>query len=101
MISNNISSINAHNTWMNVNSNNVANVNTDGFVPSGTVLSETGNSAVNANVSGATDTGSPKSQTSVSKELTDQVVVEKSVGLNAEAIKTQDEMLGTLLDMKA
>jgi flagellar hook protein FlgE len=85
---------------MNVNANNVANVNTDGFIPKDTRMSSTQNS-VNANVRTADNTGSQKSQTDLAKEIPDQIVASKATAVNVTAIKTQDEMLGSLLDMKA
>ena len=101
MISSNVSSIQAHQTLMNNNANNVANINTDGFVPTNGTISESAGNTVTADFSAATDTGSAQSQTDLSKELTDQVVIEDAVGANAAAIKTQDQMFGTLLDIKA
>jgi len=98
-ISSNISSIQSHQTMMNVNAHNVANVNTDKFVPSTTTMSDMGNS-VSANVTSASNNGSPNSQTDLSKELPDQIIVEDVTAANVTAIKTQDEMLGTLLDLK-
>jgi len=99
-ISNNISSIQAHQTMMNTNANNVANVNTDGFIPSDTRMSDEGGS-VTANTRTADDTGSTKSQTDLAKELPDQIIVEDAVEANVVAIKTQDDVLGSLLDIKA
>ena len=99
-ISNNISSITSHQIMMNTNANNIANVNSDGFVPKSTVISDNGGS-VDANTRLADDNGSKNSQTDLSKELTDQIVVEDATAVNVAAIKTQDEMLGTLLDIKA
>ncbi len=99
-ISNNVSSIQAHQTMLNVNANNVANVNTDGFRPSDTRMSDDANS-VSANVRLADDNGSQKSQTDLTKELSDQIIAQDAVAVNVEAIRTKDEMLGTLLDMKA
>jgi flagellar hook protein FlgE len=99
-ISNNISSIQAHQTMMNTNANNVANVNTDGFIPSDTRMSDGGGSVI-ANTRVADDTGSTKSQTDLAKELPDQIIVEDAVEANVVAIKTQDEILGSLLDIKA
>ncbi|MEA3373879.1 MAG: hypothetical protein U9Q62_09335 [Campylobacterota bacterium] len=101
MISSNVSSIQAHQTLMNNNANNVANTNTDGFVPTNGTVSESAGNAVTANLSEATDTGSAQSQSDLSKELTDQIVIEDVVDANAAAIKTQDQMFGTLLDIKA
>ena len=98
-ISTNISSIQSHQTMMNVNANNVANVNTDGYVPSDTRMSSTQGS-VTANTRQADDNGSLKSQTNLSKEIPDQIVVQGVTAVNVSAIKTQDEMLGSLIDMK-
>lgn len=99
-ISNNISSIQAHQTMMNTSANNIANVNTDGFVPSQTKIFESANSVVAKN-SKADDTGSSKSQTDLSREMTNQIIAQDATAVNVATIKTQDEMLGTLLDIKA
>jgi len=99
-ISNNVSSIQAHQTMMNNNAHNVANVNTDGFVPTDTRIFEAGNAVV-ANGRKADDNGSIKSQTDLSKEITNQIVVEDATAVNVSAIKRQDEMFGSLLDIKA
>ncbi len=99
-ISNNVSSIQAHQTMLNVNANNVANVNTDGFVPGDTRMSDDSNS-VSANIRLADDNGSDKSQTDLAKELPDQIIAQDAVAVNVSAIRTRDEMMGTLLDMKA
>lgn len=99
-ISNNISSIQSHQKMMDTTANNVANVNTDGFVPSSTRISNTGNS-VSASNAKADDTGSAKSQTDLAKEIPNEIVAQDATAINVTAIKTQDEMLGSLLDMKA
>ncbi len=99
-ISSNISSINAHQTMMNTNANNIANVNTEGYVPKNTVMTNTTNS-VTPNTRVADDNGSPKSQTDLAKELPDQISIENITAANISAIKTQDEMFGSLLDIKA
>ena len=98
-ISNNISSIQSHQTMMNVNANNIANVNTDGFVPSDTRMSAAQGS-VTANTRQSDDSGSLKSQTDLNKEIPDQIIAQNATALNVSAIKTQDEMLGSLLDMR-
>ncbi|MBN2782224.1 MAG: hypothetical protein JXQ66_03175 [Campylobacterales bacterium] len=49
----------------------------------------------------ADDDGSQRSQTDLNKEIPDQIVTSSGYSVNATAIKTQDEMLGTLLDMEA
>ena len=99
-IQNNIASINSHQSLLNTNANNIANVNTDGFIPKDTKISNTGNS-VTSNTATASDTGSTHSQTNLAKELTQQIIAQDTTSLNVSAIKTQDEMLGSLLDIKA
>jgi flagellar hook protein FlgE len=49
----------------------------------------------------ADDNGSLKSQTNLTKEIPDQMVAQKAMAVNVSAIKTQNEMLGSLLDIKA
>jgi flagellar hook protein FlgE len=100
-ISNNISSMMANQSYLNNGANNIANSNTDGFIPNSTVLKQSSNDSVVANSRVASDTGSQKSQTDLNKEIPDQIVAQNGFSVNSSAIKTQDEMLGTLLDMKA
>jgi len=98
-ISNNLSSINAHQTMLNNSAHNVANVNTDKFIPNDTTISDNGDS-VSANTRKADDSGSDKSQTDLSKEIPDQMIAQKATAANVSAIRTQDEMIGSLLDLK-
>lgn len=100
MISSNVSSILSNQTYMNNNAHNVANVNTDRYVPQNTTISETQNGATQANTSSATDNGSERSQTNLAKELTDQITIENVNTANIQAIRTHDEMMGSLLDIK-
>lgn len=101
MISSNVSSIMSHQTYMNNNANNVANVNTDGFIPQNTVIKEVEKGSTQAVTSQANDNKSEKSQTNLTKEITDQIAIEKVTEANVSAIRAQDEMLGSLLDIKA
>ncbi len=96
----NISSLTAHQNYMNVNANNVANVNTEGFIPTKTTLHESSN-GVSASFRPATNTGSVLSQTNITTELTDQVIIQNGHEVQGTAIRTQDEMLGSLLDILA
>lgn len=101
MISSNVSSMMSNQTYMNNNAQNVANVNTDQYVPRETTISETQNGGTKPNTSVATDNGSQRSQTDLSKELTDQVTIQNVSEANARSIRAQDEMRGSLLDIKA
>lgn len=100
MISSNVSSIMSNQTYMNNNAGNVANVNSDSYVPRDTTISETQNGGTKANTSMATDNGSKQSQTDLSKEITDQISIENTAKANVQSIRTQNEMLGSLLDIK-
>ncbi len=99
-IQTNVASIQAHQTLLNNSAHNVANVNTDGFIPTQTTLNDAGNS-ITASSAKASDNGSPRSQTDLAKELPDQMIAADGVAVNVTAIRTQDEMLGSLLDIKA
>lgn len=100
MISSNVSSIFSNQTYLNNSASNVANVNTDGYVPRNTTISETQNGGTKADTSLATDNGSKPSQTDLSKEITDQMTIQNTTAANVQAIRTQDEMLGSLLDIR-
>lgn len=99
-ISNNISSIQSHQSMMNTNANNVANVNSDGFVPKDTRMAAN-EGGVRANTRMADNNGSTKSQTDLAKEIPEQIIAQNATAVNVTAIRAQDEMLGSLLDTKA
>ena len=100
-LSSNLSSITAHQSMLNTTANNIAHVNTDGFVPKRTVLESKDSSDVVANVAQSGSSVSKGSQTDLAKEIPDLMVAEAGTSVNVTAIKTQDEMLGTLLDIKS
>ena len=97
---NNIASINANITKLNNSATNIANVNTNGFVPIQTNITNKESSIV-ATSKKADDNGSKNSQTDLAKEIPEQIISSDAISLNVTAIKTQDEMLGTLLDIKS
>ena len=99
MISSNVNSLQANQTFMNNNAYNIANSNTDGFVPNNTVIQENGTNSIKADTTKSSDNGSETSQTNLSKELTDQITIENVNDANVASIKTQDQMFGSLLDI--
>ena len=101
MFSSSIASFGAHQNWLNANSHNVANVNTNRYVPTNTTIDENAAKEPQANFSKATDDGSTRSQTDLTKEMTEQIESQRGFELNAPVIKTKDEILGTLLNLKA
>ncbi len=92
----NIASIGAVSNWMNASAYNVANVNTKDFTPVDTAIVDK-----TAQNPAATYRNSGSKGTDLATEMTDQIDIEKSVGLNVAAINTKNEMVGTILDMKA
>lgn len=100
MISSNVSSLQSNQTYMNTSAHNVANVNTDRFTPQTTTISETQNGGTKANTTMNLSNGSEKSQTNLVKEITDQIAIEKIAESNIKSIRTQDEMFGSLLDIR-
>jgi len=91
MINTNVNSLLAHQTLMDINANNVANVNTEDFKATDAKIVD--KLEISASLG---DTG-----TNLTKELTDQIVIEDGFKAQIPAIKTQDEMTKTLLDIKA
>ena len=88
----NANSISSMSNWMNSSANNVANLNTQDYNATRTTMSNSGNAVV----ANSTKTGNP---TDLAKEVTDQIVIEKSVDVNAQAIKAQGRVIGSLLDL--
>lgn len=84
----------AMSNWMNTSANNVANVNTQDYKAIQTNISNQNNAVV-------AQSSQTENSTDLATELTDQITIDKSSEANANTIKTQDEMLGSLLDMKA
>ena len=99
-LSSSISGIQSHQSYMNVNAHNIANSNTDGFVPRRTVIGEDALKMPQAHSTEVSDNQSQHSQTDLAKELPDQVSIEAGVKANVTSIKTQEQMTGTLLDIK-
>jgi flagellar hook protein FlgE len=86
---------------MDVNANNVANVNSDKFKSVDTKLEEAAKESPRAVLREGIENPTGKSGTDLTKELTDQIPIEKGFGVNTTVVKTKDEMLGTLMDMKS
>lgn len=97
---NSISSMNAHSSWMNANANNIANVNTNGYIPTETNLNEM-DSSVKATFKKADDTGLKTSQTDLNKEIPEQILASYGFDANAVSFRTYDEMMGSVIDLKA
>lgn len=84
-----------------VTAHNVANVNTPGYEQIDVMQKEKAGGGVE--ISGLKRTPNPDkehSNTDLAKEAVEQIQNKNSLKANVNAIKTQDKMLGALLDMK-
>ncbi|ACN16168.1 FlgG1 [Desulforapulum autotrophicum HRM2] len=106
------SALKAFGTKMAVSANNVANVYSDDFKKSRALVTEGQNDAVKVDIS-KVDTGGPVetrmmngeavvpelSNTDLAGEFTDQIITQRAFEANTRTIQTEDQMLGTLLDI--
>lgn len=89
----NANSMMAHANWMASNSNNVANVNTQDYAATQTTLQ----SGQNGNVTATFE--STQSGTDLAREMTEQISIENGSEAQTRAIQSQDEMIGSLIDL--
>lgn len=89
----NATSMSAYTDWLASSSNNVANVNTQDYKATQTTLNSNTANAVEANFS-KTDSG-----TQLATEMTDQITLERGFEANTKVIQTEDQMLGSLIDL--
>lgn len=89
-------------TREDVSANNVANIDTRGF--SQTDALQTEMSPAGVRISGLRrplNTDSENSNTDLNKEMVNQVINKNELAANVKVIRTQDKMMGALLDIIA
>jgi flagellar basal-body rod protein FlgC len=107
-----VSALQAYKTQMEVTSNNVANVNTEGFKKSKATLKEgvTGNVQVDVNqvntpghryqgLEGDQMVEKETSNVDLTEEFPQMMVTQHAYEANMKVLQTQDRMLGTTLDI--
>lgn len=94
------SSIYSHQNLLNSSAHNIANSNTENFERTSTKMMEDGLNTV-APVSNQIENNYTQSNTDLAKEMTNQIISYNVVGANVVSLQTQDEVNGTLLDIKA
>lgn len=113
-ISASLSGLNSFSSRLNVQANNIANVNTDGYKKSLTDMRDVKPEGVR-NTYQKVDTpgglrvdetakGTELTETSnveLEEEMPQMMVSQRGFEANTAAVKTQDEMLGTLIDVIA
>jgi flagellar hook protein FlgE len=107
-----VSALQAYNSQMEVTSNNIANVNTEGFKKSKATLQEGANGGVQVDVKRVDTPGhrfqalegdqrveKETSNVDLSEEVPQMMVTQHAYQANMKVIQTQDEMLGNLLNI--
>ncbi len=107
-----ISGVKAFQQKLNVTSNNIANVNTDEFKKQRALLHEDDNGGVRVEIDKVDTPGYPKetvvdgevtkaesSNVDLAEELTETIPTQAGYDANLKVIKTEDEMVGSLLDI--
>ena len=107
-----ISALKAFVTKMGVTADNIANVNTDGFKKNRAILKEDQNGGVRVEISRENRPGfryggvendqvveKEASNVDLAEEIPDLMVTKRAYQANLKTIETQDEMLGSLLDI--
>lgn len=89
----NANSMMAHTNWMASNSSNVANVNSSNYQATDTALNETASGSIEATFSKGDNA------TDLSKEMTEQIPIERGFEANARVIQTEEQMIGSLIDL--
>jgi flagellar basal-body rod protein FlgC len=111
-ISGTLSALYAARKKMGVAADNIANTNTDEFKKSRVTLSERDGGGVSATVDVVDTPGIPKdtiqndtivqtesSNVDLAEELTELIPTKTYYGANLKALKTQQDMLGSLIDI--
>ncbi|MBF0377471.1 MAG: hypothetical protein HQK72_08290 [Desulfamplus sp.] len=101
----------AFDTGIAVTANNIANVESDNFKSSRTVMNEGNNGGVKVSLSKnsadgplvtqSNGTTKELSNTDLATEFTSMINYQSAYGANVKTIQTDDEMKGTILNMKA
>ncbi len=106
-----LSALRAFGSKLGVTSNNIANVDTEGFKKSRVILEEAPSGGVNVSISRVLTPGAPlppdrdsgqsreTSNVAVEEEMVDLVTTRQAYTANLKVIQAEDQTLGTLLDI--
>jgi flagellar hook protein FlgE len=110
-LNNTVSALRAFVTKLGVTSDNIANVNTDGFKKNRATLHEDQNGGVRVEISRVESPGfryeeiqngelleKETSNVDLAEEIPDLMITQRAYQANLKTIETQDAMLGSLLD---
>ena len=107
-----ISALQAYKTKLGVTAENIANVNTDEFKKSRATLKEGINGGVQVDIKRVNTAGRPYqkregdqliekegSNVNLEEEVPEMMVIQRTYEANLKVLQTQNDMLGTLLDI--
>jgi flagellar basal-body rod protein FlgC len=111
-VSNALSALSAFRRKMDVTANNIANVNTDDFKKSRVNMQEESNGGVQANIQQINTPGYPKevyqddalaevesSNVDLAEEITETAVTKAGFSANLKTFSTQNQVIGSVLDI--
>lgn len=111
-VSSNLSALRAYGTKMGVHADNVANVNTDGYKKNRAMLKEGPNQSVDVDIDRVGTPGAiyeryegfervekETSNVDLAEEFPAMMTTQHAYTANLKVIQTQDEILGSLLDV--
>ena len=111
-VSSNLSALRSYGKKMGVIADNVANVNTDGFKKNRAVLQEGPNHSVDVNIQKIDTPGAvydrfeghervekETSNVDLAEEFPEMMITQHAYSANLKVVQTQDEILGSLLDV--
>ncbi|PXX46601.1 flagellar basal body rod C-terminal domain-containing protein [Undibacterium pigrum] len=102
-LSSGLSGLKAYSTALDSSGHNVANASTAGFIPQQASFQEQPAGGVIANISkeGSSLASQELSGTDLANEIVQSLQFKLGFDLSAKVVKTADEVLGTLIDIKA
>ncbi|MFZ6688446.1 flagellar basal body protein [Undibacterium sp. SXout11W] len=102
-LSSGLSGLHANSTALDSAANNIANANTNGYSPEVVNFQQgaTGGVTVNISKAGASASANSPSDTDLTTEIVNSIQYVAGFKLNAQVIKAADQVLGTLLNVKA
>jgi flagellar hook protein FlgE len=97
-----LSGLQSYQTALDSSAHNIANANTNGFIPEQANFQESGNGGVTVNISRqGSAAASAASATDLTTETVNAIQYKAGFDLNAQVVKTANEVLGTLINIQA
>ena len=96
-----LSGLKAYERALDSSAHNIANTSTTNFSPENTSFQETNNGGVIANISREGLAASTANGTDLNNETVKSLEYKAGFDISAKLVKTADEVLGTLINIKA